>query len=201
MAESISTWQRPLRRLAGMNRKSVTLLLLVLVALAIGGGAATGMVMRGELQTNIPISVSQALIAEKPQPYNFPPNRKFFASTSDDQSRFSIALEMFRGESLTVLVPIVNRSADGTVAEFSVIIPDIPTLIDGEPGLRMDVVGSGRINDVVHATPDSWTFTASTNAKGLASNPPDGLLVTFKVAKTAMSGFFEITGRIRTKEY
>jgi len=149
----------------------------------------------------VPISVSQALVVDKPQPHGFPPDRAFFGSTTDDHTKFSIALEMFRGESLTVLVPIVNRSSGGAVAEFSVIVPNVPSMVEGVPGLTLRLDGSGVIDDVVRVTPDTWTFTADAGTNGLGSSPPDGILLTFTVAPTAMSGYFEITGRIKTAEF
>lgn len=177
-------------------------MLLVLTAIAVGAGAAVGTVMQGDLEANIPITVNQALIAEKPQPGpNFPTNRKFFASTSDDQTKFSLALEMFRGESVTVLVPIVNRSAGDGVAKFEVTLPDIPSLMVGVPGLVLEATGSGVIDDAVKVSPDTWTFTADASSNGLSSTPEDGILVTFKVSSTAMAGFFEITGRVRSTEF
>ena len=183
------------------TKRFPTVALLVLAILATGAGAAVGNAMRGDIESKIPITVYQALLVEKPQQYNFPGNRNFFGGTSDDQTKFSIAIEAFRGESLTVLVPIVNRSSGDAVAEFSVILPDVPSQIEGMPGLTLSVTGSGLIEDVVKISPDSWTFTADAGLTGLSANPDDGLLLTFTVAPTAMSGYFEITGRIRTLEY
>ncbi|GEM_PF-2590439 len=189
------------RVLRKWGMRSPTILLLALAMLATGAGAAVGNAMRGDIQGKVPITVYQALVVQRPQQWNFPGNRNFFGGTSDDQSKFSIALEAFRGESLTVLVPIVNRSSGDTVAEFSVVMPDIPSQIDGVPGLTLSVVGSGGIDDVVKISPDSWTFTADAGLDGSTPIPPDGLLLTFSVAPTSMSGYFEISGRIRTLEY
>lgn len=172
--------------------------LVVFAAIAIGAGAAAGNVMgTGRVDGDIPVTVSQALLAAKPEAQNLPPGRRFFSSTSDDDTKFSFALEMFRGESQTVLVPIRNRSSHDTVAEFSVIVPDVPSLIDGVPGLTIEVAGSGVIDDVVRISPDSWTFTALQ----LINGSPDGLLVTVKVAPTSMAGYFEISGRVRSTEF
>ncbi|MBI2916533.1 MAG: hypothetical protein HYY01_00940 [Chloroflexi bacterium] len=184
-----------------LSMKSATVIVAVLSVLAVGAGAAAGTVLQGDIQGAVPISVSQALVVDKPQPYNFPPDRSFFGSTSDDRTKFAIALEMYRGESLMVLVPIVNRSSGAAVAEFSVIVPNVPSLVEGVPGLSLQVSGSGVIDDVVRVTSDTWTFTADAGTNGVGSTPGDGILLTFTVAPTAMSGYFEISGRIRTVEF
>jgi hypothetical protein len=189
------------RLAARLRAKWLTLILVVTAAVAVGGGAAAGVVMTGDIKASIPLTVSQALISEKPQPHNFPPGRNFFSSVSDDHTKFSMALEMFRGETLSVIVPIVNRSSGDAVAEFTVTLPDIPSLIEGMPGLTMEASGSGIVDDVVKISPDSWTFTADAAAQGLASTPADGLLLKFTVSPTAMAGFFEITGRVRVLEF
>jgi hypothetical protein len=157
--------------------------------------------MRGDVDAKIPVTVSQALVAEKPVPVAFPPDRKFFGSVSDDQTKFSIALEMFRGDTLTVLVPVVNRSTGETVADFSIVMPEVPTLIEGMQGLTVEVAGSGVIDDVVVVSDDSWTFTVPSAADGLSASPDDGLLLTVSVSQTAMSGQYVITGRVRTIEF
>ena len=185
--------------------RSTTIVLIAVAVLAIGGGAAAGTVMWGGLDARIPITVSQALAAEQPQPQGFASGRKFFGSVSDDQTKFSFALEAYRGDSLTVLVPVINRSSEDTVAEFSITLPEVPTLIEGMPGLRVEVSGSGVMDDVVRISPGSWTFTADAEANGL--NPtvdpttPDGLFITVSVAQTAMSGYYDITGWIRAVEF
>jgi hypothetical protein len=190
------------RTLTGRGRlRTTTLMLIGIAVLAIGGGAAAGTAMRGDVDAKIPVTVSQALVAEKPIPYNFPPGRKFFGSVSDDQTKFSIALEMFRGDTLTVLVPIINRSTGDTVADFSIVMPEVPTLIAGMQGLTVEVAGSGVIDDVVVVSGDSWTFTVDSSADGLNATPDDGLLLTVSVAQTAMSGQYVITGRVRTIEF
>ena len=191
-------WQSLLAR---WPLRSTTMALVVLAVLAIGGGAAAGTAMRGELDAKIPLSVSQALVTEKRLPISFATSTPFFSSVSDDQTKFSVALEMFRGDSLTVLVPIINRSTDEAVAEFSIILPDVPTLIEGLPGLTVEATGSGVIDDVLQVSPDSWAFTADAVADGVSASPDDGLLVTVKVAQTAMSGFCEIAGLIRAMEF
>ncbi|MBI4312961.1 MAG: hypothetical protein HY681_14465 [Chloroflexi bacterium] len=182
-------------------KRSPTLALIAFAIIATGAGAAVGNAMRGDIEAKVPITVYQALIVEKPQQFNFPDNRNFFGGTSDDQTKFSIAVEAFRGESLSVLVPIINRSSGDAVAEFSVILPDVPSQIEGVPGLVLSVTGSGQVDDVVKISPDSWTFTADAGLDGLAAQPDDGILLTFTIAPTSMSGYFEITGRIRTLEY
>lgn len=190
-----------------LHTKRGAAVLLGLAALAVAAGAAAGGAMQGDIDGKVPITVSQALVVERPQRSNFPPNRKFFGSTSDDQTKFSIAMEMFRGESLTVLVPIVNRSSGDMVAQLALVIPDVPTGILGLPGLTLQVTGSGKVIDTVQVSPDTWTFTAPALINGLAGSPPptpappDGLLLTFTTAATALSGFFEITGRIRVQEF
>ncbi len=191
-----------IRMLTGRGRLRTTTLMLIGVAvLAIGGGAAAGAAMRGDVDAKIPVTVSQALVAEKPVPVAFPPDRKFFGSVSDDQTKFSIALEMFRGDTLTVLVPVVNRSTGETVADFSIVMPEVPTLIEGMQGLTVEVAGSGVIDDVVVVSDDSWTFTVPSAADGLSASPDDGLLLTVSVSQTAMSGQYVITGRVRTIEF
>lgn len=184
-----------------LSMKSATVIVAVLSVLAVGAGAAAGTVLQGDIQGAVPISVSQALVVDKPQPHNFPPDRSFFGSTSDDHTKFAIALEMHRGESLTALVPIINRSSGAAVAEFSVIVPNVPSMVEGVPGLSLQVGGTGVIDDVVRVTPDTWTFTVEAGVNGAASSPPDGILLIFTVAPTAMSGYFEITGRIKTSEF
>ena len=181
--------------------RSTTTLLALLAILTTGAGAATGTVLRGDVQGAIPITVSQALVVQKPDPIDFPTGRKFFSSTSDDSTRFSVALELYRGDSLTVLVPIVNRSSGDAVSEFSVVMPEIPSLVEGVLGVSLEAVGSGLIDDLVQVTRDSWTFTADAGASGVEAGPTDGLLITFNVSNTAMAGFFEIDGRVRTLEF
>lgn len=111
---------------------------------------------------------------------------------------FSIDIESYQHESLRVLGSIANRSSGNAVANFSIIVPGIPSVVEGVPGLNIGVRGSGRIDDMVRVTLDSWTFTADAQLGGIGATPPDGLLITFTVAPTAMSGFFEITGRVGT---
>jgi len=187
-----------LGRRKGSFRWTIALMLLVFCAVAVGAGAAAGSVIgTGTVQGEIPVTVSQALVAERPEAWDFPHDRRFFSSISDDDTKFSFALEMFRSEELSVLVPIVNRSANDTVAEFSITVPDIPSLIGGVPGLTMEVEGSGEIDDVVRISPDSWNFTAPHSTNGT----PDGLRITVKVALTSMAGYFEIAGRVRSTEF
>jgi len=177
--------------------KWVTLVLIVMAALAVGGGAAVGTVMQGDLQANIPLTVSQALGVGKPEPHDFPAGRKFFSSISSDQTNFSVALEMYRGEALSVLVPVINHSSGDAVAQLSVTMPDVPSLMVGVPGVDLSVMGSGEVTDVVKVSPNTWAFTAKAN---MASST-DGLLLTFKVSPTAMAGFFNIKGQIRTSNF
>jgi len=200
MIKRWSTWKELVGRI-GRRSRSTTAILLISSMLAIGAGAAVGVVTGGDIGATIPITVSQSLVGEKPDPYNFPSGRKFFSSISDDKTKFSVALEMFRAESLTVLVPLLNRSSGNTVAEFSVVIPNIPSSAEGTPGLSVRVAGSGLVDDVAQISSNIWTFTADAHLNGSSSNPADGLLITFTVARTASSGFFEITGHIQTEEF
>ena len=175
-------------------------MLVLFAVVAVGAGAAVGTAMQGEIGAEIPITVRSALIVQPPEATsNFPSNRTIFSSVSDDQGRFSIALETFRGESLTVLVPVVNLGSGQVVGEFSVTMPDIPSLIKDQPGLSLQVTGSGIIDDMVQTSSGSWVFTADPALAGTgATGNPDGLLITFKVSTTATSGFFEINGKIRS---
>ncbi len=189
------------RRMLAVKTKTVTLILVAVAILAVGAGAAVGTVMRGDLEAKIPVTVEQALIVEKPQAMNFPSGRKFQGSVSDDHTRFGMALEMYRGDTLRVLIPLVNRSSGDTVSQLSVVIPDIPSLIEGKPGLLLSVEGAGLVEDAVKISPDTWTFTSDAGLNGLQAAPPDGLVLTFTVSSTAMSGYFEITGRIKAVEF
>lgn len=184
----------------GGRSRTILIVLGLLAVMAVGAGAAAGAAMGGDITAEIPITVNQALIVQPPvSTGNFPANRTLFSSVSDDQAKFSVALETFRGETLTVLIPVVNQGSGEVVGEFSVTMPDIPSLIEGQPGLSLQVTGSGIIDDMVQTSANSWVFTAHPNLLGTnATGNPDGLLVTFKVSTTAMSGFFEINGKIRS---
>ena len=117
------------------------------------------------------------------------------------QTKFNIVMDVYRGETVEVTVPIVNRSTGSMVSVFSVVMPDVPSAVEGVPGLTLDVKGSGRVNDVAKVTPSNWTYTALGGLAG-TDNPgePDGLTLVIKVAPTAMTGHFEITGNIRIVE-
>ena len=197
------SWQKFTHRITFLRPKTLPILLIGFAVLAVGAGAAVGAVMGGKIEGSIPITVNQALVTEKPQKHlaNFPSTRKFFSTTSDNQAKFSFALDLFRGESLTVLVPIVNRGAGDVVGETTIVMPDIPSLIDGEPGLTVDIVGSGLVDDVVQTSSNVWVFTGHASLNGTTPSTADGLLLTFTVANTTLSGFFEITGSIKTAEF
>lgn len=191
---------RPVDR--GWSRRwGIVLVVGLLAILAVGAGAAAGQLLgSGTVTAQNTVAVAQSLSVAKPVPHNFPPGRRFFSSVSDDGTRFSIALELFRGESVSVLVPLVNRSSEDTVARFSVVLPNVPSLIDGNPGLSLDATGSGLIDDVAKDNGTSWSFTLDGGAAGANHSPTDGLILAFSVAPTSMSGYFEVTGRIRMLE-
>lgn len=190
---------RPWRRSWGI----VTLVGIVAV-LAVGAGAAAGSAMSsgsGMVEGSTTASVGQALMAGKAIPVNLPSDRRFFSSVADDGTKFSVALELIRGETVSVIVPITNRSKGDTVADFAVVMPQVPSLNEGVPGLSLQTNGSGVINDVVSLGPNHWTFTVKGGAAGGQANPVDGLKLTFNVSPTAMAGYFNVTGSIRTEEY
>jgi hypothetical protein len=194
---------RPSIRASGSlaSARGALVALVGLSVLAVGAGAATGVTLRGDILAEIPITVNQALISQKPILDETPANRRFFSSTTDDQTRFNIVMDVYRGEVVEVTVPIVNRSTGSMVSVFSVVIPDVPSAVEGVPGLTLDVRGSGRVTDVAKVAPGEWTYTAIAGMDGV-DNPgePDGLTLIIKVAPTAMTGHFEITGRIRIVE-
>ncbi len=183
------------------SARAALIALVGLSVLAVGAGAATGVTLRGDIQANIPITVNQALVAQKPILDESPANRRFFSSTTDDQTKFNIVMDVYRGETVEVTVPIVNRSTGSMVSVFSVVMPDVPSAVEGAPGLTLAVKGSGKIVDVAKVTPNEWTYTALAGLEGM-DNPgePDGLTLVIKIAPTAMTGHFEITGRIRVVE-
>ena len=99
---------------------------------------------------------------------------------------------------------IVDAVREGSRAPRATATPTstpAPTTTEGVLGLSIRVTGSGLVDDVAQISPDTWTFTADANLNGVAANPDDGLLVTFTTARTALSGLFEITGRILTVEF
>ncbi len=180
--------------LAGLVRavRTVPTWLLVLAIAAMGAGAATGTVLSSEVQGEISISVSQALIVGKPQISLLPASQATFVSVSDDGTQFSSAAEVFAGNTYKITLPITNNSNNDIVAELILVAPI--TGVGASESITFDTNGLGVITDAVQIAPTVWKFTVKSSANGATG---DGVLLDVSVGNLVEPGFYTFTGTIK----
>ena len=109
-------------------------------------GAAVGTVLAGNVQGNLPTTVSQGLIADTPTAtaaggsYS---NDQSFVSVSDDGTRFTAAIELNTGDMWRVEVPLTNESDNDMVVELTI---DFPL------GITVDIPDNDGLGDSSDAT-------------------------------------------------
>lgn len=185
--------------LGNLNIKWIVIAVGLIVSVA---GAAVGSVLTSNIGGQIPVSVSQALLSDKPIVSGLPAGSSWFSSTSDDKSSFSAAAEAHNGDVFNITVPIQNRSNQSLVAQLDLELPITP-MRDGTTGqgITARAAGTGCIVDVVRIGPGSWRFTVPNSASGISASPPDGVTMTITLSSTVMPGFYEMAGQIKTLDY
>lgn len=182
------------RKLDFLGHKIPTWALLAALAIA-GAGAATGMVFADELQGTTVVTISQAILVEKPVVTGDFDKR--FTSTSDDFTSFSAGVEANNGDTFTVIVPVRNE-ANGDI----VVIMTLITSANAATYLTVDLDGSGLIDDVVRFDNWTWKFTADADANGDDDNPViDGVAIVIAVADDAPTGFYHIGGTLKPTNF
>lgn len=168
-----------------------TAFLLILALIASTAGAATGTVLGSKITGTIPITVSKAIIIEKPSISGLPSGRPMFTSVSDGGTGFSAACEVYQGEDFIVKVPIVNRGEDDIVVELTL------SPSEKDAPITISCEGSGRINDVVRIGEEKWKFTADAGCSG----GNDAVKIKIALSDDAEPGFYEIKGELKSVEY
>lgn len=178
------------RKLDFMGHKIPTWTLLVALAIT-GAGAATGIVFADEIPGGVTVTVSQAILVDKPVVTGDFDNR--FTSVSDDGTTFSAGVEVNNGDTFSVIVPVRNEANGDIVVEMTVI-----TSANAASYMTLDLDGAGLIDDTVRFDNWTWKFTADADANGLNDNPViDGVCINIAVADDAPAGFYHISGTLR----
>ncbi len=176
-----------------LGRKVPTWTLLIALAIA-GAGAATGIVFADEIPGGVTVTVSQAILVDKPVVMgDFDESH---TAVSDDSTRFEAGVEVNNGDTFTVIIPVRNEANGDIVVEMDIIYsPNVAAY------LTFDLDGSGLIDDVVRFSNWTWKFTADADANGLDDNPViDGICMVIAVADNAPTGFYNIEGVLHPAE-
>lgn len=120
-------------------RSAVPMWLLVLILIGAAAGAAVGTVLSGQVSGQMPVAVSQALLAGRPiaassLPATVPQNihdgcsitqrpERWIGAVSDDRTNFQFAAEIATGDCLAVVLPLKNASNADMTAALSLEIP------------------------------------------------------------------------------
>lgn len=119
--------------------RAVPLWLLTLVLIAASAGAAVGTVLAGKITGEIPVAVSQALLAGMPEAvaedlrdmgvpqsmrraYTLPD--RSIGTHADDQTAFQFAAEINTGDDYLIRLPLKNASDVDMVAQLSLMLPN-----------------------------------------------------------------------------
>ena len=137
--------------------------------IATAAGAAAGIVLTDEIDSQLPVTVKRALLVSQP---TFDPagatttgltsSQRRFASVADDSGSFTAAAEVYEGQSYTVRVPLTNRSQGDLVGQLQLIPPlrasrivttvgttTVVTISVTSTDITIDAKGFGAIDDVV----------------------------------------------------
>lgn len=178
------------RNLHFMGRKVPTWALILSTVIA-GAGAATGIILADDIPGAVVVSVSQAILVEKPIVTGDYDQR--FSSVSDDGTMFTAGVEANNGDSFAVNVPVRNEANGDIVVEMTVF-----TGTNTAGVITVDLDGSGLIDDVVRFDNWTWKFTADADANGDDDSPVvDGVCIKVAIADDADPGFYHIQGTLR----
>ncbi len=178
------------RKLDFLGHKIPTWTLLVALAIT-GAGAATGIVFADEVPGGVTVTVSQAILVEKPVVTGDFDNS--FTSVSDDGATFSAGVEVNNGDTFGVIVPVRNEANGDIVVEMTLV-----TSANAAEHLTLDLAGVGLIDDDVRFDNWTWKFTADADSNGMADNPViDGVCIMISVADDAPPDFYHISGTLR----
>jgi len=189
------------RRAMGGQRQRLLhrplLILIILILMTSGAGAAVGTLLMGEITADVHVTVSQALVVAKPvvtHPSGGSWGKPWFSSVKDDRTSFSVAVEVAQGDIFTILVPLVNRGEQDIVVEMTVTPTTTPSQ---EAIIKFKAEGSGVIDDVVQVSYYKWKFTLD----GAAAGGSDGVKIQATIDPTAPPGFYEFSGTLTPVPY
>lgn len=204
----------------GMKIKGLPVWILVAGLVVASAGAAVGTVLSGQVQGEMPVAVSQALLSGAPQnavvtlvedslvPQNvvdgcggtfaagvtIPPADRFIGVVSDDHTGFQAAAEIDTGDCMTINVPLKNASNQPLVGTVTLNIP---------AGLTAEVVhktvGGDSITAISRTGANTWKFNLASDALYRADK--DCLLIVIASADDMAPGFYNITGTLRQIAY
>ncbi len=162
-------------------------LIITLLLIMVGGGAASGTILKGYLDGDISVDVAPPLQLEEPWLECLPHGQNVFVSVNVDHQAFRIAAEVQPGDCFLVHLPVVNQATVDTRTLLSITYPYTASLW---------VTGSGVIDDVVAASYKTWKFTADAGAQGSQASPYDGIRIQVCVSPDYTGSSVEISGTI-----
>ena len=150
-------------------------------------GAAVGTVLVGDVQGELPTTVSQALIAGEPVAGG--DSDGSFVSVTDDGTGFIAANEMNTGDMWTVTLPLANESDNDM---------DVLVTVDVPHGLTIDVndadAGDTDVENVIRTGLNTWLFDLHDDADGSSTDT-----IEIEIAHTddAPPGFYQVHTRLQ----
>lgn len=153
-------------------------------------GAATGVVLAGQVTGTITTTSSQAMVInDAGTEIASGTADKGIVTISDDGTQFHAGAEVNTGDDYEVNVSLSNLSNDELSGELSLVGPEGITL-------SVDKDGSGDVvEDVVQTGPFNWKFRLKSDDAG--SSTSTDMVITVALADDLPPGFYAIDGKLK----
>ncbi|MDP6512328.1 MAG: hypothetical protein QF878_03910 [SAR202 cluster bacterium] len=159
----------------------------IAVALIVASaGAATGVVLAGNVTGAITLTASQSLLVLQNSGTVITGADASLITVDDDETAFQAAAEINTGDTYTIKLSLANDSDAELSGELTLIGPDGITL-------KADAEGGGdMIDDVVRTGPFTWKFRLASG-----SNTTSDLAIKVALADNMPPGFYALDGSLK----
>ncbi len=143
--------------------KKIPAWMLLAALVVMGAGAATGLVLKDQIDGTTTIAVSQAIRVGAPVSGVGDDSDEFLGTVDDDGMSWMVHFEANNGDTVVFNLPVINEGANPIVCGMTMTIPEGLTV-------SMTEDGAGEVDDVTQVGPNYWKFTVTGTAAGAADD-------------------------------